>query len=111
MIIIKLSKMATSKATAEYFVEQLSEAGEIRIRSMMGEYLLYVDDILVGQINNENLFIKVTSFGESQLADDYKTAPYPGAKPAFKIPADKVNDIAWLNNFVKTSQAELRKSI
>ena len=56
--------MATEKHTAETIVQYLTEVADARLRSMMGEYLVYVDDIVIGQINEGELFIKTTPFGE-----------------------------------------------
>ena len=99
--------MASSKAKTEEIAQLLSAAGDIRTRSMMGEYLLYVDDVLVGQVNNDELFIKVTAFGDTQLSAEHKVSPYPGAKPAFKIPAAKLGNPEWLTDFVRGSRAAL----
>jgi TfoX/Sxy family transcriptional regulator of competence genes len=101
--------MPTPKPVAEAIAARLTPAGTIRIRSMMGEYLLYVDEVLVGLINDGQLFVKVTPYGETQLDDTYKASPYPGAKPAFKIPAEKLADITWLVDFVQRSKAQLQK--
>jgi TfoX/Sxy family transcriptional regulator of competence genes len=101
--------MATSKARAEEIAGLLSGAGAVRIRSMMGEYLVYLDDVLVGQINEGDLFIKVTAFGESQPLGLPKAQPYPGAKPAFQVPEAKLGDIGWLLEFVRGSRAELAR--
>ena len=42
--------MASTKEYLEYVMEQLLAAGfsDVRSRPMMGEYLLYVDGVLVG---------------------------------------------------------------
>jgi TfoX/Sxy family transcriptional regulator of competence genes len=101
--------MPTTKPQAEALAERLAVAGTVRIRNMMGEYLLYVDDVLVCLINDGQLFVKVTPYGEQHLDDSYKAPPYPGAKPAFKIPASKLDDAEWLTNFIRQSQAQLKK--
>lgn len=102
--------MASKKETVEFIVGQLQGVGDIRTRSMMGEYLLYVDEILVGQINNDKLFIKVTEYGDSVLGESTKASPYPGAKPSFEIPHDKLQDSAWLVDFVHHSKSQLAKT-
>jgi TfoX/Sxy family transcriptional regulator of competence genes len=101
--------MPTTKSNAEAIAAHLASAGAIRIRSMMGEYLLYVDEVLVGLINDDQLFVKATPYGEQQLDESYKASPYPGAKPAFKIPASKLSDTAWIIEFVQRSRDELKK--
>ena len=101
--------MPTTKPVAEALASRLAPAGTIRIRSMMGEYLLYVDEVLVCLINDGQLFVKVTPYGEQHLDDSYKASPYPGAKPAFKIPAEKLDDAAWLIDFIQHSKEQLKK--
>lgn len=66
----------------------------------MGEYILYVDDVVVGQINHSQLFIKVTPFGEQFAAGLTKEAPYDGAKPAFVIPQSNIDDLPWMKHFL-----------
>ena len=99
--------MATSKEKAQELLAQIQAVANARIRPMMGEYLLYVNDKLVGQINENELFIKVTQFGEDFAADLKKQSPYPGAKPAFIIPADKINDQPWLRDFIAGTAEQL----
>lgn len=101
--------MATAKAVLEGIVSKLSETGDVRTRSMMGEYLLYVDETLVGQVNDNELYLKITSYGEGQLAEKYKVSPYPGARLAFKIPLGKMNDVGWLTEFVQKTRSALVK--
>lgn len=67
---------------------------------MMGEYVLYIDDVVVGQINHSLLFIKVTPFGEEFAKDLQREAPYEGAKPAFIVPQEKIDDLEWLQSFL-----------
>lgn len=74
---------------------------------MMGEYILYVDNKVVGQINHSQLFIKVTPFGEQFAPDLNKEAPYDGAKPAFVIPQNKIDDLGWLKSFIRGTVKEL----
>ena len=50
--------MATEKHTAETILQYLTEVADARLRPMMGEYLVYVDDIVIGQINEGELFHK-----------------------------------------------------
>jgi TfoX/Sxy family transcriptional regulator of competence genes len=99
--------MATSKEKAQEILTHIQTIGDARIRSMMGEYLLYVNEKLVGQICDDELFIKVTEFGESFADDLQQQSPYPGAKPAFLIPADKISDQAWLRDLITGTLKEL----
>lgn len=75
----------------------------------MGEYLVYLDDVLIGQITDGRLFMKVTPYGEQQLDDSHKASPYPGAKAAFHIPAAKLTDTAWLVEFAQQTKRHLQQ--
>lgn len=74
---------------------------------MMGEYIVYIDEKVAGQINHGVLFIKVTDFGESFAAGLIKESPYDGAKPAFIVPEAKIADTAWMREFVAGTVSEL----
>lgn len=74
---------------------------------MMGEYLLYVNDKVIGQINHSQLFIKVTPFGEAFAKGLEKESPYDGAKLAFVVPQNKIDDLGWLRSFIEGTVKEL----
>lgn len=75
--------MATTKEYKEYVIEQLEVLQDIACRSMMGEYLLYYDQILFGGIYDNRLLIKrVESNKKFQLKEEI---PYQGAKPMYLI--------------------------
>lgn len=52
--------MATSKEFHDYIVDNLQRVGDISTRKMMGEYLLYFQGKLVGEICDNCLFLKPT---------------------------------------------------
>ena len=99
--------MKTPKETAESLLAQIQQVAHARIRPMMGEYLLYVNDKVIGQINRSQLFIKVTSFGEGFAKDLSKESPYDGAKPAFVVPQNKIDDLIWMKDFLAGTVKEL----
>lgn len=51
--------MASSKEYLEYILEQLSELEDIKYRAMMGEYIIYYKEKVVGGIYDELPFPKV----------------------------------------------------
>lgn len=99
--------MKTTKETAEKILVQIQEVANARIRPMMGEYLVYIDEKVAGQINHSDLFIKVTPFGENFANELEKESPYEGAKSAFIVPQNKIDDPAWLREFLAGTVAEL----
>ena len=50
--------MASSKEYLPYILEQLSELEDIRYRAMMGEYILYYQEKVVGGIYDDRFLIK-----------------------------------------------------
>lgn len=100
--------MRTPKEKAESLLAHIQQIADARIRPMMGEYILYVDDKVVGQINHSQLFVKVTPFGEDFAKDLPKEAPYDGAKPAFVVPQDKIDDLSWLKSFLAGTVKDLK---
>lgn len=53
---------------------------EIRFRPMMGEYLLYYKDILVGGLYDDKLLLKLCASSRKAFPDAPCLSPYPGAK-------------------------------
>lgn len=51
--------MASQAGFATYCAELLSAVGEVRSRRMFGGWGLYVDDVFVGLITGETLYLKV----------------------------------------------------
>lgn len=98
----------TSKQTVDHIANLLSPAGVVRTRNMMGGYLVYLDEVLVGQINGNHLHIKITEGGK-KYAEFLETAtPYPGAKPAFRVSEDVLKKADWLVDFLIATQSELK---
>ncbi len=100
--------MPTHKATAEAILTRVSAVADARLRPMFGEYVLYVDEKVIGQINEGRLFVKTTAFGETFAPELARESPYPGAKPAFVVPPDKQADPAWLRAFVHGTRRQVK---
>lgn len=100
--------MRTPKEKAESLLAHIQQVADARIRPMMSEYVLYVDDKVIGQINHSQLFIKVTPFGEDFAKDLMREASYDGAKPAFVVPQDKIDDLTWLQSFLAGTVKDLK---
>ena len=77
--------MASNADFVQYIVDQCSGAGEIAVKKMMGDYCIYCDGILFGLICDNNLYIKPTEEGATQLKEIILRPPYPGAKPHYYI--------------------------
>ena len=75
--------MATKKATLDFILEQLSLLDGITYRPMMGEYLLYYNDVLFGGIYDDRLLVKIVDSNKKYNMEE--SIPYEGAKPMYLV--------------------------
>ena len=54
------SRMASSKEYLDFILEQLSELEDVSYRAMMGEYIIYYQDKIVGGIYDDRFLVKPT---------------------------------------------------
>lgn len=93
--------MATTQATIDYLLDQLSGVKDVRARKMFGEYALYCQDKVVALVCDDELFVKITEPGKKLVGKYYEEGfPYPGAKPSMRIPGDLVEDRALLGALI-----------
>lgn len=86
--------MASSKDYLEYVLELLREVESIAYKKMMGEYMLYKEDILFGGIYDNRFLIKKTkSLENSGLKEQI---PYPSAKSMLLIDSEDPDEIKRL---------------
>lgn len=83
--------MATSKEFYDYVVENLQKAGDISTRKMMGEYLVYYQKKLVGDICDNCLFLKPTEAVLRLLPEADRAYPYEGSKTLMVVVDDVEN--------------------
>lgn len=98
--------MATEKAFAERVMQQLGSL-EISARPMFGEYGIYCQDRIFGLLCDNTLFVKISAPGEAMAPDLERGAPYPGAKPYFRISDALLDDDEWLTEFFEATCAAL----
>lgn len=72
--------MASSKEYLNFILEQLSGLADIRYRAMMGEYILYYKDKVVGGIYNDRLLVKPVESAKEYMSQATYELPYAGAK-------------------------------
>ena len=75
--------MATTKEYRDFILEQLNLLDNITYKSMMGEYLLYYDGLLFGQINDDRFLVKITDTNKKYNMEE--AIPYEGAKPMYLV--------------------------
>lgn len=72
--------MATNSGYFEYIREQLSELSGVSYRKMMGEYIIYYRDRIVGGMYDDRLLVKPTKSVCALMPDAPLELPYEGAK-------------------------------
>ena len=86
--------MASSKDYLVYILELLREIDDISYKKMMGEYILYKDNIIFGGIYDDRFLIKKTkSLENSGLKEQI---PYPSAKPMLLVDSEDSEEIEQL---------------
>ncbi len=83
--------MATSKEFYDYVMENLQKAGDVSSRKMMGEYLVYYQKKLVGDICDNCLFLKPTESVLRLFPDAERAYPYEGSKTLMVVVEDVEN--------------------
>lgn len=72
--------MASSKEYLEFVLGQLSELEDITYRAMMGEFIIYYKDKIVGGIYDDRLLVKPVKSAINYMPDADYEVPYEGAK-------------------------------
>ena len=90
--------MASSIDYLEYVLDLLRGVKVITYKKMMGEFLLYKNNILFGGIYDDRFLIKKTKSTESLGLKE--VIPYPSAKPMLLIDTEDSEEIANLINLV-----------
>lgn len=77
--------MATDKEFQALFMTKM-HSDNIRTRKMMGEYMIYYDDIVVGGLYDNKLLLKATKHVLMILQNYSLVEPYPNAKKMVRVP-------------------------
>ncbi len=80
--------MATSKEFHDYVVESLQKVGSVATRKMMGEYCVYYQGKLIGNICDNCLFLKPTESVLRLMPDAGRAYPYEGSKTLMAVVED-----------------------
>lgn len=90
----------------EYVRESFSTVGDIVIKAMMGGYLVYLNGKLIGDICDNELFLKRTPTSDRLLADSELRYPYEGSKTLMHV-FDRFEDTALVAELLEGMYAEL----
>ena len=77
--------MASTKEYLDFVLEQLSELDEITFRAMMGEYIIYYREKIIGGIYDNRFLVKPVPAVLSFIPAHRYELPYEGAKEMILI--------------------------
>lgn len=75
--------MPTKKDYKDFVLEQLNLLENIICKSMMGEYLLYYNNILFGGIYDDRLLVKIVNSNKKYNMQEFK--PYDGGNNLYLV--------------------------
>lgn len=97
--------MASSKEYLEFILSQLSDLEEITYRAMMGEFIIYYRDKIIGGIYDDRLLVKPVKSAISYMPTLLYELPYEGAKEMLLV--DEVDNREFLTGLFNTMYDEL----
>ena len=100
--------MSSSKVYLDFVLEQLSGLEEITYRAMMGEYIIYYRDKIVGGIYDDRLLVKPVKSAVSFMPNASYELPYEGTKEMLLV--DDVDSKDFLTKLFNAMYEELPAS-
>ena len=97
--------MASSQSYLQFVLEQLSELDEISYRAMMGEFILFYRDKIVGGIYDDRLLIKPVKSAIAYMQNPSYELPYDGAKEMLLV--DDLDNRKFLSKLLNAMYDEL----
>ena len=97
--------MASGKEYLAFISEQLSELEQISFRAMMGEYILYYRNKIIGGIYDDRLLVKPVKSAVALMPDAVYESPYEGAKKMLLV--DQVENKEFLTELLKAMYDDL----
>ena len=98
--------MAITKDYRDFILDSLSLLDNIKCKPMMGEYLLYYNDVLFGGIYDDRLLVKIVESNKKYNMSE--AIPYKGAKPMYLV--DDVDNREALKEIVLDTYKDLSKN-
>ena len=77
--------MSSTKEYLEFILEQLSNLNDIRYRAMMGEFIIYYQNKIIGGIYDDRFLVKQTKSSKKLMPDAPLELPYEGAKEMLPV--------------------------
>lgn len=90
--------MPSSKEYLTYVLDLLREVRGISYKKMMGEYVLYKDDIVFGGIYDNRFLVKKTKYSDELELKEI--IPYPSSKGLYLIESENPDEIKEIVNMI-----------
>ena len=97
--------MASSKEYLDFIMDQLSDLEDVKVRAMMGEYIIYYREKIVGGIYDDRFLVKPVPAAIALMPDAQKEQPYEGAKEMLLV--DEVDNREFMCNLLRAMYDEL----
>ena len=97
--------MASKKEYLDFILEQLSGLDGIAYRPMMGEYVLYYREKVVGGIYDDRLLVKPVKAAITYMPEAVYELPYEGAKEMLLV--EDVDSKEYLTGLFQAMYEEL----
>ena len=97
--------MASSKEYLDFIMDQLSDLEDVKVRAMMGEYIISYREKIVGGIYDDRFLIKPVKSAVAMMPDAEMELPYEGAKEMLLV--DDVENREFLYELLEMMYDEL----
>ncbi len=97
--------MASTKDYLDYILDQLQGLDGITYRSMIGEFIIYYQEKIVGGIYDNRFLVKPTESAIALMPDASHVKPYEGAKDMLMV--DCIDNGDSLKALIKSMYPEL----
>ena len=97
--------MASTKEYLEFILEQLELCDDVSYRAMMGEYIIYYREKIVGGIYDDRFLVKPVPAAVALMPGAQKELPYEGAKEMLLV--DEVDNREFMCNLLRAMYDEL----
>ncbi len=97
--------MASSKGYLDFVLEQLSSLDDITYKAMMGEFIIYFREKIVGGIYDDRFLVKPTKAAIEMMPEASYELPYEGAKEMLLV--DDIDNREFLTKLLEAMYDEL----
>jgi len=97
--------MPSTPTYLNFILDQLSLLDGITYRAMMGEYILYYRDKVLGGIYDDRFLVKPTKSAVAMMPEAHRELPYEGAKEMLLV--EDVENREFLRELVEAMHGEL----